>query len=247
MELLSASAMDALTEQLKVIKKERKRITYDEYVELVKKSPVDNPYLINIRGANGTGKSTVPLLMTLTDDSAVFVTNNEGKEILTYSPKYELTIMGRYYTKTGGLDINIYQDKHYIAEVLRSVWADTKTNILMEGIVCSSSYGFYADLFKALQTGPNYRDVLIMNLVMELDDLEKRIMVRNGGRPIKMHYVEGKQATVKRNIKKFERDGFNSWTTNNRDITYSSMVDWYFQELQSNRWEKPNTTGIITG
>lgn len=238
MKLLSSVEMEAVSERLKAIKKDTPRISYEEYVELVAKNDrAMRPYLVNIRGANGTGKSTVPLLITFLDPDLVFVVNEDNKEILTYSPQYHLTMMGRYYTKTGGLDISLYQDKYYIAEVLTKVWHDTNSNILMEGIVVSSSYGFYADLFRELVGVDDKRDVMIMNLVMELDDLEKRIMARNGGKQIKMHYVKGKQDTVKRNIPKFEEDGFNSWTTNNRDVPYEDMVDWYLREISENRVE----------
>ena len=235
MRTLSSAEMEAINAKLKDMKINTPRVTYDEYLRMVKNYETTRPYLINIRGANGTGKSTVPLLITFTDPDVVIVLNSDGKEILTYSPQHNLTMMGRYYTKTGGLDISLFQDKHYIAEVLTKVWNDTNTNILMEGIVVSSSYGFYADLFNQLSASNDKRDVLVMSMIMDLDDLEKRIMARNGGKQIKMHYVKGKQDTVRRNIPKFERDGFTSWTTSNRDVEYEGMIDWFLGEISANR------------
>lgn len=237
MRLLNTKEMEMIGVRLKELKKDLPRITYPEYIEMVKDVSPDKPYLVNIRGANGTGKSTIPLLMTITDPDTVLVVNEDDKEILTYCPAFETTLMGRYYTKTGGLDISLFQDKYYIQEILTKVWHDTKTNIIMEGIVVSSSYGFYADMFKAFmetdyqRTDGCRREVLIMNLKMDLDDLEKRIMARNGGKQIKMHYVKGKQDTVMRNVPKFERDKFNSWVTSNRDVLYSDMLDWFDKEI----------------
>ena len=59
--------------------------------------------LVNIRGCNGSGKSTIP--MSMKDDPKAFTIKGtvEGKPVtlLTVFPKYNWLALGKYETKTG--------------------------------------------------------------------------------------------------------------------------------------------------
>ena len=60
--------------------------------------------LVNIRGCNGSGKSTIP--MSMIDDPDMFVQEllgSDGKKIsaLTIFPSYGWVALGTYFNKTG--------------------------------------------------------------------------------------------------------------------------------------------------
>lgn len=222
--------MTELAKVLREKKKTLKRVTVDEFLE---NDTVKNkdPYCINIRGANGSGKSTFPIQMLLTDDKSYILTE-DGKDVATVFPSYYMVAIGKYYIRTGGMDSGEYHDKSYGRYMLDKLW-NCGYNILFEGMTVSSSYDFWRDTLLELEEKyPNVRRVMIMNLVMPLEKLEERIKIRNGGKEIKMKYVKGKQSTVQRNIKKFEADGFNSWVTSTEDVEYDDMLSWFFNQIK---------------
>lgn len=225
--------MTELAEILKEKKKTLKRVTLEEYLTY---EPAKNndPYCVNIRGANGSGKSTFPIQMLLMDERAYLLTEN-GKDIATVFPSFHMIALGKYYIRTGGMDSGEYHDKEYGKYMLDKLWK-CGNNLLFEGMTVSSSYDFWRDTLLELQEKyPGYRRVMIMNLIMPLDKLEERIKIRNGGKDINMKHVQGKLNTVLRNVKKFEADGFNSWVASTENVGFGDMLKWFFKQLHDHK------------
>lgn len=220
--------MEWLVEFMKERRKNIPRITIDDFLEMEKRKNNDK-YLINVRGANGTGKSSFAIRMLVEDKGAYMLTEN-GKDVVTVFPKFKMLSIGKYFIKTGGADSSEHKDKFYTKSVIERLW-DCGHNIFLEGIIVSSSYGFWHETFQELMEKGGRR-VMIMNLVMPLEKLEERVKIRNGGKDINMRHVKGKQSTVKRNIKKFEDDGYNSWVTSTEGVEFDGITDWFFKEIK---------------
>lgn len=222
-----------MTELAKILKEKKATLKRVELEDFLKSPQANNSnrYVINIRGANGAGKSTFPIKMLLTDEKAYLLTEN-GKDIATVFPSFYMIALGKYYIRTGGMDSGEYRNKEYGKYMLDKLW-NCGYNLLFEGMTVSSSYDFWRDTLKELEAKyPGVRRTMIMNLVMPLEKLEERIKIRNGGKDINMKYVKGKNNRVARNVEKFEADGFNSWVTSTADVPYEDMLVWFFEEIK---------------
>ena len=126
------------------------RIEFADLKELHRGVEVTQNLLVNIRGCNGSGKSTIPLAM-MENDLNVFEVSwlVEGKErvLATVFPEYQFAALGKYTNKCGGMDSMKTTDEIRLAvEVL---W-NLNYNILMEGIMASTVRQTYIDLFTRL-------------------------------------------------------------------------------------------------
>lgn len=187
----------------------------------------DNMKLINIRGCNGSGKSTIPLQF-LAKDRGAYLLTYEGKDVATVFPSYGFVAMGKYRNKTGGLDG--YKNGEQTRTILEMLWL-LPYSIIMEGVIASTIYSTYAELFKKLENKPPKRKIGIMNLVPPLELVKERLHKRNGGKKIKFEQVESKWRTVKKNAKKFAEAGFISWEADNSNISIEETLDWFFKEI----------------
>ena len=176
-------------------------------------------YLINIRGCNGSGKSTIPLSMK--DDPQMFVVEKpyKGKQrkLLTIFPTYGWIALGSYHNKCGGLDG--YADTDMIK---KGLWYALKHypeyHILMEGVIPSTVYSTYERLFLEVQQAYPERKVIVMNLLPPVEECLKRIQKRNGGKPIKEDLVRSKWSTVAKNADKFAEAGILSLKWDNSQL-----------------------------
>lgn len=169
--------------------------------------------LVNIRGCNGAGKSTIP--MSMMDDPEMYVheiRGSDGKRMsaITVFPTYGWVALGTYFNKTGGMD------------TLRDNWTTRMTlyaaldgfpeyNVLMEGIMASTIRSTYIDLFQEVQE--YYGDdltIMIISLLPPVEVAISRVYSRNGGKPINEEAVRGKWETVARNVAAFGEAGFTS-------------------------------------
>lgn len=170
---------------------------------------VDKRLLVNIRGCNGAGKSTIP--MSMLDDPKMFIVSKpyqgKEKEVLTVFPTYGWVALGTYKTKTGGLDK--FPNNELTQKVL---WYALKKfpeyDILMEGVIASTVRSTYVNLFHEVERKYPERTVMILNLITPLDVCLQRIQLRNGGKSIKEEAVANKHKIVLRNIEKFKDEGF---------------------------------------
>lgn len=164
--------------------------------------------LVNIRGCNGSGKSTIPISMM--DDPDMYIVekpyNGKSKRILTVFPSYGWVALGSYFNKTGGLDT--FPNNKFTKKVLKyCIRHYPEYDILMEGIIASTIYSTYRDLFKLIERRYCITPVII-NFIPPLNIAIDRIYQRNCGKPINEDAVENKWNIVKRNHFKFKDDGF---------------------------------------
>lgn len=173
--------------------------------------------IVNIRGCNGSGKSSIP--MSMLDDPEMYVVEKpyKGKirKIATVFPTYGWVAMGTYFNKTGGLDG--FPDTNLTK---KAFWHLLKKfpeyNLLMEGVIASTVFSTYAELFKEAKKRYPDREVYIISLLPPIRNCLRRIQKRNGGKVIKEDLVASKWQTVQRNVQKFRMEGLNSFAWDNR-------------------------------
>jgi hypothetical protein len=200
--------------------------------------------LVNVRGCNGAGKSSIPLQL-LAKDRGAFIFTWKGKDKATCFPSFRFVAMGRYRTKTGGLDG--FSGNEETLDLLEALWK-TPFDILMEGVISSTIFSTYAELFKELEKRNDpKRAVGVMSLVPPLEVALNRVQSRNGGKEVDTKAITSKWNTVSRNVDKFKEEGLNSWRSDNSGIALDETLNWFFGELNKNMGaiEVPMTEKIV--
>lgn len=214
------------------IRKERKKLWLTKGltgVEEVEKKRL----LVNIRGTNGSGKSTIPISMK--DDPDMYKVirpyKNKPKKILTVFPNYGWVALGAYDRPTGGCDP--FPNKNFIRKVL--IYALKKYpeyNILMEGILIATTYSTYAELFKEVQKTYKIQPV-IYYLMPPVETCIERIKKRNGGKNFKEELVQDKYAMMQRGIKKFQQAGdFPLFVVDNSNMSKKAVISQFFADME---------------
>lgn len=176
-------------------------------------------FLINIRGCNGSGKSTIPMSMLDDPDRYMVEKPYKGKlrKLLTVFPNYGWLALGSYHNKCGGLDGYVDTDM-----IKKGFWYALKKfpdyNIIMEGVIPSTVYTTYEKLFLEAQEQYPERRFIVLNLLPPVEECLKRIQQRNGGKPIKDELVRSKWSTVYKNADKFSQAGILSLKWDNSQI-----------------------------
>lgn len=190
--------------------------------------------LVNIRGCNGAGKSTIP--MSMMDDPAMYVheiKGSDGKRMsaITVFPTYGWVALGTYFNKTGGMD------------TLRDNWTTRMTlyaaldgfpeyNVLMEGIMASTIRSTYIDLFHEVEEYYDDLKVLVISLLPPVEVAISRVYSRNGGKPIQEDAVRGKWETVARNVSAFREAGFTSVRVDSSKIPKDKMLKAFLKTVR---------------
>ena len=190
--------------------------------------------LVNIRGCNGAGKSTIP--MSMMDDPAMYVhkiKGSDGKRIsaITVFPTYGWVALGTYFNKTGGMD------------TLRDNWTTRMTlyaaldgfpeyNVLMEGIMASTIRSTYIDLFHEVEEYYDDLKVLVISLLPPVEVAISRVYSRNGGKPIQEDAVRGKWETVARNVSAFREAGFTSVRVDSSKVPKDKMLKAFLKTVR---------------
>ena len=194
--------------------------------------------LVNIRGCNGAGKSTIP--MSMMDDPEMYVheiRGSDGKRMsaITVFPTYGWVALGTYFNKTGGMD------------TLRDNWTTRMTlyaaldgfpeyNVLMEGIMASTIRSTYIDLFHEVEDYYSMHEedvhVIILSLLPPVEVAISRVYSRNGGKPIQEEAVRGKWETVARNVDAFAMAGFTSVKVNSAKVPKEKMLSAFLKTVK---------------
>ena len=190
--------------------------------------------LVNIRGCNGAGKSTIP--MSMMDDPAMYVheiKGSDGKRMsaITVFPTYGWVALGTYFNKTGGMD------------TLRDNWTTRMTlyaaldgfpeyNVLMEGIMASTIRSTYIDLFHEVEEYYDDLKVLVISLLPPVEVAISRVYSRNGGKPIQEDAVRGKWETVARNVSAFREAGFTSVRVDSSKVPKDKMLKAFLKTVR---------------
>lgn len=193
--------------------------------------------LVNIRGCNGSGKSTIP--MSMMNDPEMFVqelVGSDGKKIsaLTIFPTYGWVALGTYFNKTGGLD-TLKNNEITRITLYAALDLFPEYDVLMEGIMASTIRSTYIDLFHEIEDTYKGLKVLIISLLPPVEIALSRVYKRNGGKPIKEDAVRGKWETVERNVKYFSDAGFDSIRVNSAKVKKSQMLSAFLKTVEKHR------------
>lgn len=196
-----------------------------------------NRALVNIRGCNGSGKSTIP--MSMMDDPDMFVqelvgSDNKKISALTVFPSYGWVALGTYFNKTGGLD-TLKNNEITRMTLYAALGLFPEYDILMEGIMASTIRSTYIDLFHEIEDIYEGIKVLIISLLPPVEIAISRVYKRNGGKPIKEDAVRGKWRTVERNAKYFADAGFDSIRVNSAKVKKSQMLSAFLNTVEKHR------------
>lgn len=188
--------------------------------------------LVNIRGTNGAGKSTIPLSMM--DDPKMEVIGIEGgkRPYLTIFPTYGWIALGTYFNKTGGLDT--YRTNEETRQALFAALEYTEMDILMEGVIASTIKSTYMNLFKDISI-KKARKIMVVSFIPPIEVCLERIYQRNGGKPIKEEQVYSKWRTVDRNVEYFRQHGFTSLRIDTSRVTKDQMLPRFLKTVNKYR------------
>lgn len=192
--------------------------------------------LVNIRGCNGAGKSTLP--MSMLSDPGMYVEElkySDGKRISSFTvfPSYGWIALGTYFNKTGGLD-GIRNMECVKTTLYAALGMYPDYDIIMEGILCSTVFSSYSDLFHIVENQTD-RQVMILSLLPPLEVCLERIQSRNGGKPIKEDLVAGKRASVARSHEKFKQEGFTCVKVDSSRVPKERMLNAFFKTINKYR------------
>lgn len=150
---------------------------------------VDNKYTINIRGTNGTGKTTLARGFIEADKNAeeIFIKGMK-KPAFVYCHEQNVLIVGHYRNKCGGCDTMVKKD---IIRLIKLAWL-TDCNVLFEGVLVSDSKVPYYEYMRDLHEQCVNRNWGFAYLMMDFDKCLKRVYQRNGGKPVKEHQIKQK-------------------------------------------------------
>ena len=195
--------------------------------------------LVNIRGCNGAGKSTIP--MSMMDDPKMYVheiVGSDGKKIsaITVFPTYGWVALGTYFNKTGGLD-TLKNNAVTKLTLFAALDGFPEYDVLMEGIMASTIRSTYIDLFHEVEDyyGKNRLKVIVVSLLPPVDVALNRVYKRNGGKPINEAAVVGKWNTVARNVEAFAEAGFTSVKVNSAKVKKRNMLPAFLKTVDKYR------------
>lgn len=193
--------------------------------------------LVNIRGCNGAGKSTIP--MSMMDDPDMWVheiIGSDGKKIssITVFPSYGWVALGTYFNKTGGLDTlkNNWVTK---ATLYAALDGFPEYDVLMEGIMASTIRSTYIDLFHEAEGYYDDLKIIVLSLLPPVETAIQRVYKRNGGKPIQEEAIKGKWRIVERNVAAFAKAGFISIRVNSAKVQKGKMLRAFFKTVNKYR------------
>lgn len=195
--------------------------------------------LVNVRGCNGAGKSTIP--MSMMDDPEMYVheiVGSDGKKIsaITVFPSYGWVALGTYFNKTGGLD-TLKNNAVTKLTLFAALDGFPEYDVLMEGIMASTIRSTYIDLFHEVENyyGKKQLKVIVLSLLPPVDVALSRVYERNGGKPINEAAVAGKWNTVARNVAEFANAGFISIKVNSAKVKKKNMLPAFLTTVNKYR------------
>jgi cytidylate kinase len=161
--------------------------------------------IVNLRGCNGSGKSTIARALFQGEDyhevdlAPYHTPNGAPRNVRGYwVPSRSLIVVGPYTTDCGGCDAVKTQD--LVCESIRMA-AVRARNVFFEGVIVSTIYHRYHALSQELG------GMVWAYLDTPLEVCLARIQVRNGGKEIKEHRVAEKVSSIIRTRERAEVAG----------------------------------------
>lgn len=194
--------------------------------------------IVNIRGCNGAGKSTIPMSMMEADPDfeviklGVSKTGKPCNPAITVFHKLKWVALGTYFNKTGGMDTyGTNAETKQALEYALSQYPDY--DIVMEGVIASTIKSTYAELFHTLEDW-GYQ-VLIMSFVPPLEVCLERIQSRNGGKAINENLVASKWRSVNSGVDFFRNEGLTCLRIDTSKCSKGSMLKNFLKTVEKHR------------
>lgn len=184
--------------------------------------------LVNIRGCNGSGKSTFPNSMRQISDWEIV--GDKGKEVTVFKD-ISWVALGKYNKTSGGMDR--YKNFQIMNEALAFAAQEfPEHDILMEGVMFSTVKAPTIDTLKPYHKD---RNILILVLAPPLEVCLQRILERNGGKPINESILRNKWRTVNNSVEYFREAGFNTIRVDTSRVKRERMLPNFLREVEKHR------------
>lgn len=180
--------------------------------------------VINIRGTNGSGKSTI--VKKLIRKLAAVPMRSQDDKILGYCNAHGgISMLGRYETPTGGCDTIRTQD-----EICRGVVTlATRGNVIFEGLLISGMHGRFVALAKAMPTHQFIFAVLDTPLKKCIKRTIKRRLARGNVTPFDPKNLINKHRAVLSSRLALEKAGMDVRTLDHENAI-PILIQWLFKE-----------------
>jgi len=183
--------------------------------------------IVNLRGTNGSGKSTVARALieageTREIDLAPYTTAaGKPRSVTGYAvPSLDLIVVGPYRTACGGCDAIKTQD--LVKESVRLA-ANRAKHVFFEGIIISTLYSGYRVLSDELRAAGHHYCWVYLDT--PIDVCLERIQARNGGKLIKEALVEDKVKSIKATFNKAFRACYGDLPNAGEDVLMVDHLD----------------------
>lgn len=151
--------------------------------------------IVNLRGTNGSGKSTVARKLFSSgagakeiDLAPYYTPKGQKRYVIGYEvPENDLIVVGSYRTECGGCDAIKTQD--LVCEAVRHA-SGLAAHVFFEGVIVSTLFSRYMNLSKELG------GLVWAYMDTPLDVCLERISRRNGGKAIKTELVANKLRSI---------------------------------------------------
>jgi len=177
--------------------------------------------VIQIRGSNGAGKTTIVRQFVQKNNLQIKEINVKGKQTyISIDESGRLVALGRYDKKTGGCDL--YDNTEHVLNTI--IWVITNIKpkiILFEGMIYSLSFAFAKKVSDLVQEY-NYK-YLSISLYTNFDVVLARIYKRNGGKEIKENLILDKINSIIKSHKKLKESGYNARMIDTSEINEEDM------------------------
>lgn len=162
-------------------------------------------YAINLKGCNGSGKSTIPMQMISSEPNSVFLTAAIGdtKPCGIYVPTTDTVILGTYMTACGGCDG--LGNTQIVKQLLVQLWKKD-VHIIYEGVIVGDIRSTFYELMVGFNT-VHERNLSFCFMGTRLSECLKRIQVRNGGKEINEELVRGKYRNSQTQLRYYLEQG----------------------------------------
>lgn len=167
--------------------------------------------------------------------SESYIYSSDAKRVATITvfPTYGWVALGKYSNKCGGLDT--IKDIATVKRALEyALIRYPKYDLIMEGILCSTTYSSYADMFHKVEEKYSVQPI-ILSLMPPVEVCLSRIQERNGGKPIKENLVADKWGMVYRSHQKFKAAGFTTVRVNTERVSKDKMQTAFFKTIEKYR------------
>lgn len=194
--------------------------------------------IVNIRGCNGSGKSTIPMSMMDVDPQfevihlGVSKTGKPSSPALTIFHKLGWIALGTYFNKTGGMD-TYKTNADTVKALMYALENYPEYDIVMEGVIASTIKSTYAELFKKLEAEGH--QVLIMSFLPPIEVCLSRIQHRNGGKPINDELVASKWRSVSTGVEYFREEGLTCLRIDTSRCSRVNMLDNFLKTVEKYR------------